>query len=112
MNELKEKFGNLTSIHCKKCNLKLNAPVKNLEKEGLLNDGKFYGELKKCPMIHLKDFRNVKPPKGNGCCGQDGLDGLNTECMNGHKVGVEKSDCWMPHCFIFDSKKVTVKEWS
>src|SRR5262249_16322155 len=33
----------------------------------------------------------------NGCCGMDGLNGINKVCCEGHEVGTEKSDCWMPH---------------
>jgi hypothetical protein len=30
----------------------------------------------------------------NGCCGIDGMDGINTFCSNGHEIGTECSDCW------------------
>jgi hypothetical protein len=35
-----------------------------------------------------------------GCCGLDGLDGPNLVCANGHEIGTEKSDCWMPHAAV------------
>jgi uncharacterized protein (TIGR02996 family) len=51
--------------------------------------------------INLMDLRNVRPHpepgRRNGCCGMDGCDGVNTVCGNGHEVGTECSDCWMPH---------------
>lgn len=53
--------------------------------------------------VNLADLRNVKPHpdnrRRNGCCGMDGCDGMNTVCGNGHEVGTECSDCWMPHFF-------------
>ncbi|MCG3088364.1 hypothetical protein [Sporosarcina cyprini] len=42
----------------------------------------------------------------NGCCGQDGCDGLNRVCINGHEVGTERSDCWTYHFTSFDPKVV------
>ena len=44
---------------------------------------------------HHSDFHRLA-----GCCGLDGLDGPNLVCANGHEVGTEKSDCWMPHAAI------------
>ena len=39
----------------------------------------------------------------NGCCGLDGLDGPNLLCERcGAEVAVKKTDCWMPHCIIFE----------
>src|SRR5437867_13336817 len=35
-----------------------------------------------------------------GCCGLDGMDGPNLLCANGHEIGTEKSDCWMPHAAL------------
>ncbi|OZT11108.1 hypothetical protein CHN50_18370 [Priestia aryabhattai] len=49
-------------------------------------------------IINMKDLINSKHhPDGdrlNGCCG---LDGMNRVCLNGHEIGTENSDCWMPH---------------
>ena len=61
-------------------------------------------------IINLKDLMNTSAPLGNGCCGQDGMDGLNTTCIHGHKIGTENSDCWMPHSFVFDKSCINV-EW-
>ena len=44
---------------------------------------------------HHQDYR-----RRNGCCGLDGMDGPNLVCPNGHEVGTEKSDCWMPHAAV------------
>jgi len=49
-------------------------------------------------IVNLRDVINIQPGgTRNGCCGVDGLDGINTFCVNGHPIGTEKSDCWMPH---------------
>jgi uncharacterized protein (TIGR02996 family) len=51
--------------------------------------------------LNLADLRNTRPHpdhrRRRGCCGMDGCDGANTVCANGHAVGTECSDCWMPH---------------
>ena len=46
----------------------------------------------------------------NGCCGLDGLDGPNLICTNGHEVGTEKSDCWMPHAAVLLETVIGVNE--
>jgi hypothetical protein len=38
-----------------------------------------------------------------GCCGLDGMDGPNLLCDQcGTEVAIKKTDCWMPHCVLFD----------
>lgn len=52
-------------------------------------------------IINLKDIINSNYHQDgsrlNGCCGYDGLDGINRVCVNNHEIGTENSDCWMPH---------------
>src|SRR2546430_11520003 len=49
-------------------------------------------------ILNLDDvFNSQLGGRTNGCCGIDGLSGINTFCCNGHPIGTEKSDCWMPH---------------
>lgn len=64
-------------------------------------------------MINLEDAVNTRhhpdTRRLNGCCGLDGRDGLNTVCANGHEVGTEKSDCWMPHVLLLDPGKTVVE---
>jgi hypothetical protein len=52
-------------------------------------------------ILNLQDLTNTaRHPdyrRANGCCGCDGLDGMNIVCLNGHEIGTECSDCWMPH---------------
>ena len=68
----------------------------------------FEGEV----VINLKDSVNTKHTDDlrrlNGCCGLDGDDGMNTLCVNGHEVGTECSDCWMPHGLVLHKKCVTM----
>lgn len=41
-----------------------------------------------------------------GCCGPDGSRGLNLDCRNGHKVGIERGDCWTTHSVALDPQRV------
>lgn len=41
-----------------------------------------------------------------GCCGPDGGQGPNTDCRNGHKIGIERGDCWTTHCVALDPEAV------
>lgn len=63
-------------------------------------DGDFRTQFDGEIVVNLKDSVNTKHTDDlrrlNGCCGLDGDDGMNTLCMNGHEVGTECSDCWMP----------------
>jgi hypothetical protein len=43
-------------------------------------------------------------------CGLDGMDGPNLVCVNGHEIGTEKSDCWMPHAAVLLDSIVRVNE--
>jgi hypothetical protein len=45
-----------------------------------------------------------------GCCGKDGLGGINIVCKNGHEIGTECSDCWMPHYIHIPGDKVELIE--
>jgi len=60
--------------------------------------------------VNLADLRNTGPHpdyrRRNGCCGMDGCNGPNAVCANGHEVGTECSDCWMPHFLHFDPAAV------
>jgi hypothetical protein len=65
-------------------------------------------------MLNLADAVNTRhhpdPGRHNGCCGLDGCDGPNTLCANGHEVGTERSDCWLPHVLLLDPGKAKVDE--
>lgn len=36
----------------------------------------------------------------SGCCGSDGMRGINVLCMNGHEIGIEFSDCWQIYHYV------------
>ena len=46
-------------------------------------------------VINLRDHPDSS--RFSGCCQLDGLNGVNKVCENGHEIGTECSDCWMPH---------------
>ncbi|WP_419392793.1 hypothetical protein [Cytobacillus praedii] len=75
------------------------------------NDGKAGIELKGSIIINIKDLinSNLHPNESrlNGCCGYDGLDGMNRVCLNNHEIGTENSDCWMPHFVALNPDLVT-----
>jgi hypothetical protein len=66
--------------------------------------GDFIVNLGDVVNVHLTaDFHRL-----NGCCGLDGLDGPNLECANcGTCVATKKTDCWQPHCIVFDPTTTT-----
>ncbi len=43
-----------------------------------------------------------------GCCGPSETETLNTDCPNGHKVGIEYGDCYTVHCTALDPQRVAV----
>lgn len=45
----------------------------------------------------------------SGCCGPSGSE-LNTDCRNGHAVGVEVGDCYTVHAVAFDRDLVVASE--
>jgi hypothetical protein len=63
-------------------------------------------------IVNLRDLIGTKhhPTRLNGCCGLDGLDGPNLLCANGHEIGTEKSDCWMPHAAVLLDGVIWINE--
>jgi hypothetical protein len=65
-------------------------------------------------ILNLKDTMNIKPysdpSRLSGCCALDGLNGINTTCVNGHEMGFERSDCWVPHYIHIPPQNVQVLE--
>ena len=104
-------------VICQKCNVEISKRVTELDDLSLLNenDGEAYipegffwvdnGDVdirtKGTIIINLNDLINSNyhpdPSRLNGCCGYDGLDGINRICVNNHEIGTEISDCWTPH---------------
>ncbi|MCY8235263.1 hypothetical protein [Priestia endophytica] len=67
----------------------------------IIDDGQEDIQTKGFIIINVKDLINSNyhsdGSRLNGCCGYDGLDGMNRVCLNDHEIGTENSDCWMPH---------------
>ena len=40
------------------------------------------------------------PERTSGCCGSDGMNGVNVLCVSGHEIGMEFSDCWQSYHYI------------
>lgn len=36
----------------------------------------------------------------SGCCGSDGMNGINLLCPGGHEIGIEFSDCWQAYHYV------------
>ena len=116
-------------VFCKECKIALSKELVELTDSKLLNegdekpfipasfftksDGEFFTGTKDKLIINLNDLINIKNhpdfKRLNGCCGLDGLDGLNKVCVQGHEIGTAKEDCWMPHCVIFETSRIILK---
>lgn len=104
-------------LFCKICNVEITKSIIELQDLKQLNetdgedyipagfytvgDGKYDANSKGKIIININDMLNTKHHSNasrlNGCCGLDGLDGINTVCINEHELGTESSDCWMAH---------------
>lgn len=80
----------------------------------IVSKGEYNPENEGDYLLNLRDLLNLKHTTDltrlNGCCGLDGLDGYNLLCKNGHEIGTERSDCWMPHYAIIDNGKVKMDQ--
>lgn len=54
-------------------------------------------------------YFDAKKESAPGCCGPDSSE-FNIYCKNGHVVGKEAADCWMPHFARLPFDKVTRNE--
>lgn len=41
-----------------------------------------------------------------GCCGPSGFGAPNIGCAAGHAVGIEQSECYLPHVTVLDPERV------
>ena len=116
-------------IHCGRCKHPITPALDEQSKPSSTGDeaayvgaGRFvrvggddvFGDHPGWIAVHLADAAaQTKPHKDDrrrvGCCGCDGLDGNNVTCAKGHEVGVEKSDCWMPHAVLFDPERTKIE---
>ncbi|MEO7990215.1 MAG: hypothetical protein ABI663_11780 [Chryseolinea sp.] len=113
-------------ISCKYCDIELTNSLVEVQSVGqlseidgedfipmgqfLISNGDYYTGTKNKIIINIKDLKNSKNhtdlTRLNGCCGLDGTDGPNKQCLNGHEIGTEKSDCWMAHSIVLDNDKI------
>lgn len=116
----------ISSFHCSTCGvviagnlapLPVGIPLNQIRGEDLVSAGYFAvsgGEFEpERPgdfLVNLKDLHHTQYHQDgsrlNGCCGLDGLDGLNLLCSNGHEIGTERSDCWLPHHAVLACDKI------
>jgi hypothetical protein len=116
-------------IICKECHIELSKDLAELpgknhldESDGndflplgrfYISDGSYFTDSENKIIINTKDFINEKnhpiADRLNGCCGLDGMDGINKVCANGHEIGTAKTDCWMPHCIILEPQLVDIE---
>jgi hypothetical protein len=54
-------------------------------------------------------YYDVKKEPAPGCCGPDSST-FNIFCRNGHEIGKEAADCWMPHFIKIPNTKVRKNE--
>lgn len=116
----------LVVFTCPVCHVAVTSPLSRLRPDQpvCLEDGKpvvpqgfftinkeEYWNVPGRAVVHLGDLVGTSHSgKINGCCGLDGLDGPNLVCKNGHEIGTEKSDCWMPHAAVLLDSVVEVNE--
>ena len=102
---------------CKTCGIEVTKSLKELTNNQLLNnndgqnfvpegyyvksEGVFMDQQESIILIHKEDLINSNYHSSerrlNGCCGYNGLDGMNRICLQNHEIGTEYSDCWMSH---------------
>jgi hypothetical protein len=111
-------------FECKECSLPLTISVTEIGTDELrevdgepmiaegyfcVSDGEFFIGTEGQPIVAPNSARNIQNNtiggRLNGCCGLDGTDGMNQVCINGHEVGMLRSDCWHPHCVHFDTDR-------
>lgn len=117
-------------IKCAKCGIELTEELEALNDTNFLNEtdkesyvpigrlfisnGEYYTGTEGKIIINYADLKNVKNHHDlirlQGCCGLDGLNGNNKVCINGHEIGIEKSDCWIAHSVILESDLVVIEK--
>lgn len=123
--------GQIMRLTCRTCGAVLTTELARLDDVSLLSaidgeprisggffhvapDSDFAAERDGGIIVNLEDLTGAQHAKDgrpyNGCCGVDGCDGLNLVCPSGHDVATEMSDCWMPHCAVFQPGLVDLKE--
>ena len=119
----------MTTFQCPYCNLEISSTLLELTNterlvysDGedhvplghfIVSNGEYLAGSEGKVLLNRKDLKNVRLHSDRrrlkGCCGLDGLDGPNLICSNGHEIGTERSDCWMPHVVFLE---VTRRFWN
>jgi hypothetical protein len=73
----------------------------------ILDDDSFFHQNVGSYIVNVNDVVHTRltgiQRRLAGCCGLDGMDGPNLLCDHcGAEVATKKTDCWMPHCVIFE----------
>ena len=120
----------MTTFACKVCGTSLTGDLVQLSDESLLHEkdgepllqpGTYFIETTGHPPAEAGDYLvsvealiNTKQyleagGRLNGCCGLDGLDGINELCINGHEVATVRTDCWLPSHAILSPSVVSAQ---
>lgn len=78
-------------------------------------DGTYFQGRTGSYIVHPEDVVHTQlttdSKRCSGCCGLDGLDGPNLQCEAcGIYVATKKTDCWMPHCVVFEPTEALAQE--
>jgi hypothetical protein len=82
-------------------------------------DGSYFRGSSGEYIVHPDDILHVRLALNgkhlNGCCGLDGCDGPSLLCdVCGAYVATKMTDCWQPHCVVFDktTTQATSENWA
>ena len=80
-------------------------------------DGSYFQGKAGAFIAHIDDTLRLKltteSRRLNGCCGLDGCDGPNLQCeVCDTYLATKMTDCWMPHCIVFDPNTTRAAEGS
>lgn len=76
----------------------------------MINQGDYATQNKGWILINKNDLIHCKNHPDSyrtvGCCGMDGMQGMNKICMCSNEVATERSDCWMAHYTSLNPERV------
>lgn len=77
------------------------------------NDDSFFHQSVGGYIANVEDVLHTRLTKDArrlaGCCGLDGMDGPNLLCDGcGAEIAIKKTDCWMPHCVLFEPNETKI----
>lgn len=110
-------------IYCKKCNKRITDVLVEMDRSEftfpdfadaipvgrftIFKDGDILNLLVNKNQPLLKDHTDSR--RFSGCCGSDGLNGMNKTCFNNHEVATEFSDCYTSYYTSISLKNTIVK---